>query len=142
MLFVSQSEARDTLASIVLGGAGFPEDALAARSGGRIGGSSGFRSAPRSAPAPRASPRPQINNYNNYSAPPLVGGYRGGYGYGGFSPFGGFGGVNVFPSFGVPLFAGSGFFNLILIAIVFSTVTSVVRSVLGGRRRDDSDDYD
>ena len=45
-------------ASMALGGALFPEDALAARSGGRVGGSSGFRSAaPRSAPAPRASPR-------------------------------------------------------------------------------------
>ena len=42
-------------ASVMLGGAIFPEDALAARSGGRVGGSSGFRSAPRA--APRAAPR-------------------------------------------------------------------------------------
>ena len=43
-----------TLAASLLLGATLPEDALAARSGGRVGGSSFRSSAPRSAPAPSA----------------------------------------------------------------------------------------
>lgn len=42
------------LAACLLLGAAVPEEALAARSGGRAGGSSFRSSAPRSAPAPRS----------------------------------------------------------------------------------------
>eukprot|EP00887_Chlorella_sp_A99_P007403 scaffold2.g7403.t1 len=84
-----------------------PDEALAARSGGRVGGSAGFSS--RRA-APRAAPRSSGPTYNYYSAPPLVGGY----GYGGFGGFG----LPFFPGFGVgygmPIFfPGVGFlFNI------------------------------
>jgi len=74
-----------------------PDEAMAARSGGRAGGGGSFRSAPRSAPRSYAAPRTNVQN--NY--------YRGGgsgvlvmpapvyspfspFGFG-FSPFGGFG---------------------------------------------------
>ena len=51
---------------------------------------------------------PAVRNYNYYSAPPLVGGYgMGGYG----------GGLTFAPSFGVPLFYGGGFFNILIFMV-------------------------
>ncbi|CAL5221088.1 g3215 [Coccomyxa viridis] len=125
------------LAASLLLSAAVPEDALAARSGGRVGGSS-FRSsapraAPRAAPAPRSS-GPAVRNYNNYySAPPLVGGY-GGYGYGG-------GGISIMPSFGMPLFYGGGIFNFFVVMFVASAVLGVVRN-LASRGRSNDDEFD
>ena len=51
---------------------------------------------------------PSVRNYNYYSAPPLVGGY----GYGGYG-----GGLTLAPSFGVPLFYGGGFFNILIFMV-------------------------
>lgn len=52
-----------------------------------------------------------MRNYNYYSAPapPLIGGY----GYGGY----GGGGLTFAPSFGVPLFYGGGFFNILIFMV-------------------------
>ena len=54
---------------------------------------------------------PTVRNYNYYSAPapPLIGGY----GYGGY----GGGGLTFAPSFGVPLFYGGGFFNILIFMV-------------------------
>lgn len=127
------------LAAALLVSAGSPDEALAARSGGRVGGSS-FRSA-RPAPAPRApsggggrQSGPTINNYHSYSAPPLYGGY-GGYGYGG-------GGITLMPSFGVPLIGGGSFFTFIIGLFALSTVLSIVRSISNRGKRDNFDDFD
>ena len=53
---------------------------------------------------------PTVRNYNYYSAPspPLIGGY----GYGGYG-----GGMTFAPSFGVPLFYGGGFFNILIFMV-------------------------
>lgn len=126
------------LAASLLLSAALPEDALAARSGGRVGGSSFRSSAPRAAPRAAPSPRssgPSVRNNNYYSAPPLVspfGGY--GYGYGG-------GGISMFPSFGVPLFYGGGIFNFLIFMFVASAVLGVVRN-LAGRGRSNDDEFD
>ncbi|CAK0771199.1 hypothetical protein CVIRNUC_003843 [Coccomyxa viridis] len=126
------------LAASLLLSAVVPEDALAARSGGRVGGSSFRSSAPRAAPRAAPSPRsggPSVRQYNNYisPAPPLVGGY-GGYGYGG-------GGLSIFPSYGVPLFYGGGIFNFFIFMFVASAVLGVVRN-LASRGRSNDDEFD
>ncbi|KAG8095187.1 hypothetical protein GUJ93_ZPchr0012g21290 [Zizania palustris] len=114
------------------------DDAMAAKSGGRIGGQA-FRSAPRS--APRAS-GPRINNsrtniyINPPLAPPLVGGYGYGYSYGGWgwSPFSFFA-----PGPSVAVGVGGGF-DVLVVFIVFGAVVGTVRRFLN-RDDDDYDDY-
>ncbi|XP_015693911.2 uncharacterized protein LOC102699872 [Oryza brachyantha] len=114
------------------------DDAMAAKSGGRIGGQA-FRSAPRSAPRPSG---PRINNsrtniyINPPVAPPLVGGYGYGYGYGGWgwSPFSFFA-----PGPTVAVGVGGGFDTLVLF-IVFGAIVGAVRRFLN-RDSDDFDDY-
>ncbi|CAL8468171.1 g7710 [Coccomyxa elongata] len=127
------------LAASLLLSAVAPEDALAARSGGRVGGSS-FRSsapsAPRSAPSAPRSSGPSVRNYNYYSAPPLVGGY-GGYGYGGYG-YGG-GGLSIFPAAPI-FFGGGGLFNILIFMFVASTILGVVRNLFNRRRDDEFDD--
>lgn len=128
------------VAAALIISAGAPDEALAARSGGRVGGSS-FRSA-RPAPAPRApsggggQSGPTIRNYNyhSYSPPPLYGGYGPGYGYGG-------GGITLMPSFGVPLIGGGSFFTIAIGLFALSAVLSVARSLSNRGRRDDYDDF-
>ncbi len=100
---------------------------------------------------------PAVRNYNYYSAPPLVGGYG----------MGGYGGMTFAPSFGMPLFYGGGFFNILIfmvrtafwegLAVLFagmqlkqllcapmqfvaSTLLGVVRSLFNRRRDDEFDD--
>jgi uncharacterized membrane protein len=136
------------LAGIMMTSAVAPEDALAARSSGRMGGSS-FKSAPRSAPraaAPRggggSGPSVRNNTYNTYVAPPV-----GGYGYGG----GWGGGISLFPRFYSPPIFGfglpiGGFFNFLFTMFVVTTIFGVIRGALskkddGNRRRDD-DEWD
>ena len=73
---------------VLLSSTALPEESWAARSGGRIGGRA-FRSAPRPRAAPRSSPRMRSGGVGGgavYTAPPLVGGYGYGRGYG-FTPF-------------------------------------------------------
>jgi len=130
------------LAAAFLISAGTPDEALAARSGGRVGGSS-FRSA-RPAPAPRggggggggggqAGPTIRNYNYHSYSAPPVYGGYGPSYGFGG-------GGISIMPSFGVPLIGGGGFFSLIFGLFAISLVLNVAKNLTSrGRDRDDFD---
>ena len=109
-----------------------PDEALAARSGGRVGGSS-FSSRPRAAPraAPRSGP-----SYNFYSAPPLVSPY-GGYGFG--LPF--FGGGIVAP---MPFFGIGAIFNIMIVLIIVNVVLTTIRNFTNGndRRNDDSWDDD
>lgn len=122
------------LAALIMAGTALahPEEAYAARSGGRVGGSSFSR---RSAPPPRAAPRGgSVRNYNYYSAPPLVSPY--GFGI----PF--FGGGMYAP---FPLFGLGSIFNIIILMfmvnVVFNVVTAFTNSK-GGKGRDDSWDDD
>lgn len=117
------------IAGAMLAGAAMPDDAMAARSGGRMGGSS-FRSA-RPAPS-RGAPARSGATYNTYVAPPVYGGY--GYGYGGGMPF------FVAPIFG---FGFGGFLQFILGMVVVSTVFNVIRSIASpGDRKRDRDEWD
>lgn len=117
-----------------------PDEALAARSGGRMGGRS-FRSAPRAAPRaarPRASSGGGgLGSGGVYVAPPL-------YGYGGYGGYGGFYGGPSFFSPGLA-FAAPGLFSLIfnmmLIAFAVNFLSSVVKSFKGDND-DVSDDFD
>lgn len=117
--------------------AGTPDEALAARSGGRVGGSS-FRSAPRSAPsagAIRSGGGATVRNYNYYSAPPLVSPYGFGMPF-----FGGGYGVGFFPMGGI----GS-LFNILIIMFILNIVLQTVRSFTNGgdnnnNKRDNDDD--
>lgn len=122
---ITQKLAIAGLVALLLAGA-TPEEALAARSGGRMGGGS-FRSMPRSMPrsAPRASAGPSVRNYNTYIAPPLVSPY--GYGV----PFFG-GGVMVSP-FGI-----GGIFNILFIMFAFNVVLSVARNFIEADKDKDS----
>lgn len=118
--------------------AGTPDEALAARSGGRMGGS-GFSSRPRSAPSmPRSSPGASgggVRNYNYYSAPPIVSPY----GYG-MPMFGG--GIGFFPVFGL----GS-FFNILIVMFFINIALQTVKNFTNGQdgdkkntRSDEEDD--
>jgi uncharacterized membrane protein len=118
------------------------DDALAARSGGRVGGSS-FSSARRmrAAPPPRAagpSSSGSVRNYNYDSAPPLVSPY--GFGV----PFFGGGIVAPFPFFGI----GS-LFNIMILLFMVNVAFSVVSNFTnkggdgaGGRGKEDRWDDD
>lgn len=120
------------LVASLLVNAASPEEAFAARSGGRVGGSS-FSSRPRSAPraAPRSGP-----TYNYYSAPPLVSPY-GGFGFG--FPFFGGGLVAPFPLFGI----GS-LFNIMILFFILNVVLTAIKNFTNSddRRKDDSWDDD
>ncbi|KAK2412544.1 hypothetical protein QL285_047725 [Trifolium repens] len=118
------------------------DDALAAKTGGRIGGQS-FRS---SAPRPSS---PRINNNNSRTniyinprvAPPL----GGGYGYGGVPYYGGGWGWSPFSFFApgpsVAVGIGGGF-DTILLFMFFGAAAAVVRRFFGSRNvEDDDDDY-
>lgn len=120
-----------------------PDEALAARSGGRVGGSS-FKSAPRAAPRQSGGGGGGGgtirggNTYNTYVAPPV---YGGGYGYGG-------GALSFFPrpyfpvfGFGLPI---GGFFNFVITMFVITTIFGVIRGALsrGNGRRDNDQDWD
>ncbi|XP_011623849.1 uncharacterized protein LOC18435581 isoform X2 [Amborella trichopoda] len=115
---------------------GAAQDAMAAKSGGRVGGQ-----AFRSAPPPRSS-GPRINNsrtniyINPPVAPPLVGGYGFGgsyYGGWGWSPFSFF-----VPGPSVAIGVGGGF-DFFLIFLVLGAIAAVVRRFTGPRY--DDDDY-
>lgn len=120
------------LAAALVMSAVAPEDALAARSGGRVGGSS-FSSSRSSAPrssAPRSG-GPTVRNYtyNSYTAPPVLASpYGGGFGWGFARP----------SFFFVPSFGFGGFFNIIIFMFIASAVLSVVGSIA---RRNDRDDF-
>lgn len=133
------------LAGLMMTSAMAPDEALAARSSGRMGGSSFRSAAPRS--APRAAPsrgsgggggRPSVrtNTYNTYVAPSV-----GGYGYGG-------GGISIFPrpfypapifGFGLPI---GGFFNFLFTMFIITAVFGVIRGALskGNNNNDRRDD--
>ncbi|KAK9845976.1 hypothetical protein WJX81_007381 [Elliptochloris bilobata] len=129
------------LAAAMLLGAAVPQDALAARSGGRVGGSSFRSSAPSRSMAPQSGGGggggggggATVRNYNYYGgpsySPPLIGGYG----------YGGYGGGLFAPSFALPVFGFGGFFNFIFFMFAVSAVLGVARSLLS-RRNDDFDD--
>ncbi|KAF8035259.1 hypothetical protein BT93_C1321 [Corymbia citriodora subsp. variegata] len=116
---------------------GSVQDALAAKTGGRIGGQAFRSSAPRPS-APRGN-NSRTNIYINPPvAPPLVGGY--GYGYGlpfyggwGWSPFSFFA-----PGPSVAVGVGGGF-DLLAFFLILGAVAAVVRRFRGPR--DEEDDY-
>lgn len=117
------------MGAVLLMGASVDE-AMAARSGGRVGGSRGFSSSRRSAPPPRAAPGGSVRSYNYYSAPPLVSPY--GFGM----PF--FGGGLVAP---FPLFGLGSLFNIILLMFMVNIVVNVIGSFTnGGTKRGSKDD--
>jgi uncharacterized membrane protein len=105
-----------------------PDEAEAARSGGRVGGSSGFSSR---ASTSRAATRPQTNRTviqnNTYVAPPVFGGF-------GFPMFGGFG---FYPVFGVGL---GTIFNIMLLGIVIQVVFAVVSGFTNQKKKASLDD--
>lgn len=125
------------VAAAMLAGALIPEEAMAARSGGRVGGggfssgrSMGRSAAPsRSAPAPAPSAAGRTYNSYTYAAPPVI--VSPGYGYG-MSPFGGF-----MPSYGVVGFGGGGllqfFFLMVAVSVVFNVISSVSSAVSSGK---------
>merc|ERR1712087_80469 len=125
----SQSKAIGlALAALIASSGGvMVDEAMAARSGGRVGGSS-FRSAPR---ASTSSRRSGGGSYGSYVAPPVMG-----YGYG----------VPMMPGFGYgygfsPFFFGGGIFQFMIFLFVINSVLNVLSSV--GKNNDkDGDDGD
>ena len=107
-------------------GFGSVDEALAARSGGRMGGSSFSSSRMRAAP-PRAAaggrgPGAATGGVrvNNYYAPPLISPYgMGGYGMGGM--------IMPFPVFGL-----GGLFNVMLLLFMVNVAVSVVQGLTNG----------
>ncbi|PSC70473.1 hypothetical protein C2E20_6185 isoform B [Micractinium conductrix] len=104
-----------------------PDEAEAARSGGRVGGSSGFSSR-RAAPAPSTS-APRVTNNVIVTSPPVFGGYGMG-----MPMFGGFG---FYPVFGFGL---GTIFNIMLIGIAIQVVLSVVSGFTNSRDKKSFDD--
>ncbi|GBF92864.1 hypothetical protein Rsub_05483 [Raphidocelis subcapitata] len=136
---VKQVALAGAVASALLLGSGVvaPDEAFAARSGGRVS-SSGFSS--RRAAAPRAAPRTRatVNNYSTtVVAPPLVGGY--GFGM----PF--FGGYGFGPSLFMPMPFMGGILQFMIVLFMINVVFSVVKGAVnaankpGGKSDDDWD---
>lgn len=122
-----------------------PDEALAARSSGRVGGSS-FRSAPRAAPrsAPRSSATARAST-NVYVAPSLggYGGY-GGYGYGGLGGFG-LGMPPVIIAGGGPVVGYGGGFSLLGSLFQFFAIAAIFQMLLSlftatNRRKEEGED--
>ena len=116
-------------ASVLMTSAVMPEEAEAARSGGRVGGGS-FRASSRASPRMSAQSR---------TAPPLVGG---GYGYGYNSVFMP---MPIMPMYGFWfVFGGLGFFfNVMLFFFVLNTVLGFVSQLQeGANLRNPYDDDD
>ena len=141
----SSSALQALLASVLILSAPLlaPDEALAARSSGRVGGSS-FRSAPRAAPrsAPRASATARAST-NVYVAPPLGGYGYGGYGYGGL---GGFGlGMPPVVIAGGPVVGYGGGFSLLGSLFQFFAIAAIFQLLLSqftnlGRRKEEGED--
>lgn len=106
------------LVCTLLTGVVIPDEALAARSGGRIGGAA-FRSMPRGGGG--------FRQYNYYSSPGIAPPLMGGYGYG------------MMPSFFFPIGFGGGF-NIFITLFVISSVVNAIKGFQ--RRKDDEDDFD
>jgi len=121
-----------------------PEQALAARSGGRAGGSNfAARRAPSRAAPSRSAPS-MGNTYHSttiVAAPPV-------YAASPFSPFGGyggfgFGGFRIMPTFVMPFPFFGGLFQFMFIALMFSVIFNVVKGFLGSSKRSSkNDDWD
>lgn len=108
------------LAAALLLGTAAPEEALAARSGGRVGGS-----VSRSAPAPSRQKTTIVNNTTVVAAPPV------------FSPFGGFGyGMPSFFFFPMGFGMGGGFFSLLVGLMLVSVLVNVVSSFANKNKND------
>ncbi|KAI3956413.1 hypothetical protein MKX01_016826 [Papaver californicum] len=115
------------------------DEALAAKSGGRIGGQAFRPSAPRPS-APRINNSRRTNIYVNPPVAPPLGGY--GYGYGvpyyggwGWSPFSFFA-----PGPAVAVGFGGGF-ELFGLFMFLGAAAAVVRRFTRSSRNDDEDDY-
>lgn len=106
------------VASALVCGAIVPEEALAAKSGGRVGGSS-FKSRRVQT---SAAPRTTVNNVvvaPGVAAPPVYAGY----GYG--SPFG----FSIMPTFVMPFPFFGGLLQIFLLMAVVSVVFNVIRGI-------------
>mmetsp|Transcript_19642 Transcript_19642/g.54789 ORF Transcript_19642/g.54789 Transcript_19642/m.54789 type:complete len:200 (-) Transcript_19642:531-1130(-) len=103
-----------------------PDEAMAAKSQGRVGGSSGFRS---SKAAQRAAPQQTTTTVNNTviaapaMAPPVYAPSP--FGFGGF----GFGGFSIMPTFVMPFPFFGGILQFFLLMFVVSVVFNVVRAI-------------
>uniref|UniRef100_A0A7S0WG54 Uncharacterized protein n=1 Tax=Chlamydomonas leiostraca TaxID=1034604 RepID=A0A7S0WG54_9CHLO len=111
----------------MLAGAIMPEEALAAKSSGRVGGSSGFKS--RRVESARPTSTTTVNNVvvgAPVMAPPL------------FSPFGGFGfgGFSIMPTFIMPIPFFGGLLQLFFLVTLVSVVFGVIRSLGAGKNKD------
>ncbi|OVA00924.1 Protein of unknown function DUF1517 [Macleaya cordata] len=129
-----------TLAAGVLTLGSVHDEALAAKTGGRVGGQAFRSSSPRPS-SPRINNSRRTNIYINPPvAPPLVGGYGYGYGY----PFYGGWGWSPFSFFapGPSLAVGfGGGFELIALFMFLGAVAAVVRRFTGSRNEEEDDDY-
>ena len=117
-------------AAVLLTSVGQVDDAMAARSGGRVGGSS-FSSARMRSGGARSAPSVSsggVRNYNYYSAPPLISPY-GGYGM--------FGGGLVMP---FPIFGLGGLFNIMVLLFMVNVAVSVVQGLTNSRSREEDED--
>lgn len=113
-----------------------PEEALAAKSSGRVGGSSGFKSRRMEASSSPAS-RSQVVNNTVVVAPPVVAPPLFGFGM----PFGGFGygGFGMGMGIGFPVFGGllQFFLVLTLVSVVFSVIRGLMNSGSKNKNKDD-----
>lgn len=118
------------VAAILVAGAFDSNEALAAKSGGRVGGSSGFSSR-RQQSAPTT-----VNTYSSttiVAAPPVYASPGFGYGFGGFS---------FMPTFFMPtFFPFSGLLSLFFFMALISVVFNVIRGVASGSRNNKKDDW-
>jgi uncharacterized membrane protein len=116
-----------------------PEEAMAARSGGRAGASSfsARRAAPSRAAATRAGP--QVNNYSTtiVAAPPVYSPFGfGGFGYGGFS---------FMPVVPIPFFGGilQFMFLMLIVSFVFNVIKGAIGAASGANsNKSKSQDWD
>lgn len=114
-----------------------PQEAMAARSGGRAGASS--FSARRAAPS-RAAPAPQVNNYRStnviVAAPPVYSPFGfGGFGYGGFS---------FMPVVPIPFFGGllQFMFLFLIVGFVFNVIKGAIGAASNSGNKSKSQDWD
>ncbi|KAF5829715.1 hypothetical protein DUNSADRAFT_15595 [Dunaliella salina] len=131
------------LAGALISSAIMPDDAMAAKSQGRVGGTSGFRS---SRAATRAAPQQSTTTVNNTVigapavAPPVYS-----YAPSPFGGFGGFGGFSIMPTFVMPFPFFGGILQFFLLMFVVSVVFNIVRAIAssasnnssGGNKKDD-----
>eukprot|EP00195_Chlamydomonas_chlamydogama_P013807 CAMPEP_0202898704 /NCGR_PEP_ID=MMETSP1392-20130828/7155_1 /ASSEMBLY_ACC=CAM_ASM_000868 /TAXON_ID=225041 /ORGANISM="Chlamydomonas chlamydogama, Strain SAG 11-48b" /LENGTH=176 /DNA_ID=CAMNT_0049584707 /DNA_START=81 /DNA_END=611 /DNA_ORIENTATION=- len=110
------------VAAALVAGAVVPDEALAAKSSGRVSGSSGFSSRKVQKAAPSTSTT--VNNTTVVMAPPV-------YSPPMFSPFGfsPFGGFSIMPTFVMPVPFLGGILQFMFLAMIASVIFGVIRGI-------------